>query len=61
MQGLESADLITIHENFSNHSDFLIVSFMLDALLKGRDITFLGIRENYAHFLALSKKMGKSI
>lgn len=34
---------------------------MMDALLKGQDVTFVGVRENYAHFLALSKKMGKSL
>ena len=58
---LDSATLITIEETLSSHSDFLIVSFLLDALSKGDDVTFLGTRENYAHFLALSKKMGKSI
>lgn len=61
VQGLETADLITIQETLDNHGDFLVISFMMDALLKGQDVTFVGVRENYAHFLALSKKMGKSI
>jgi hypothetical protein len=30
-------------------------------LIKGGDVTFLAVRENYAHYLAISKKMGKSI
>lgn len=58
---LESAALVTIHENNANHSDFLAVSFLLDYLLKGKEVTFVAVRENYAHFLALSRKMGKSI
>lgn len=58
---MDTADFITIHEAFGNHGDFLTVSFMLDALMQGTDVTFLAIRENYAHYLSISKKMGKSL
>lgn len=61
IETLDSTDLITIHESYGNHGDFLTMSFMLDALLLAKDVTFLAIRENYAHYLSLSKKMGKSI
>lgn len=53
--------VITIHELFSQHADFLTVSFMLDRLINGHHLTFLALRENYAHYLAISKKLGKSL
>ena len=54
-------NVITIHELFSQHADFLTVSFMLDRLTNGYHVTFLALRENYAHYNAISKKLGKSL
>ena len=52
--------VITIHEEFSQHADFLTVSFLVDRLASGNHVSFLALRENYAHYLALAKKIGKS-
>lgn len=34
---------------------------MLSELARQQPVTFIAFRENYAHFLSLSKKLGKSI
>ena len=34
---------------------------MLEELSQDNNVTFITFRENYAHFLSLSKKLGKSI
>jgi hypothetical protein len=50
-----------IEENQHHHSDFLVVGWMLHLLAQEQPVTFIAFRENYAHFLSLSKKLGKSI
>jgi hypothetical protein len=37
------------------------VGWLLSELAKQQPVTFIAFRENYAHFLSLSKKLGKSI
>jgi hypothetical protein len=50
-----------VEEREGGSGDFFVVGWMLEELARERKVTFVGFRENYAHFLSLSKKMGKSI
>lgn len=56
-----TARVIAVEEKWSQHADFFVIGWMLDALAKEKKITFVAVRENYAHYLSLSKKLGKSI
>ncbi len=56
-----SARFVMIEENDYQHADFLTLGWLLDALAQQKPVTFITFRENYAHFLSLSKKIGKSI
>lgn len=56
-----SSRCVMIQENEYQHADFLTVGWLLDALGQQKKVTFIAFRENYAHFLALSKRIGKSI
>ena len=39
----------------------MVVGWMLSELAREKAVTLISFRENYAHFLSLSKKLGKSI
>lgn len=60
-EAFESTKFIMIEETDYQHGDFLTVGWLLHALGQEKKVTFITFRENYAHFLALSKKVGKSI
>jgi len=37
-----------------------MLSLVMDALALGKPVVFIALRENYAHYLSLSKKLGGS-
>ena len=57
----DTARLTLIEETEYQHGDFLTLGLLLRALSQDQKVTFIALRENYAHFVALSKKVGKSI
>jgi len=53
--------MVMLTETDYQHTDFLLLGWMLRELTAGKKITFLAFRENYAHYTALSKRVGKSL
>ena len=58
---LGEARIVLLTEEVYQTSDFLVVSMLQQYLTEGKATTFVAWRENYAHYLSLSKKLSKSI
>jgi hypothetical protein len=57
---LDESKLWVIEEDSSQNADFILMSQLLFLLEKKIKVIFLGVRENYTHYLSLCKKMGTS-
>ena len=57
----DQAKITILQENEYQEADFLTIGLLLRSLALGRKTLFITFRENYAHYLALSKKIGKSL
>lgn len=53
--------LAVMEEPPSASTDPFLLSIIMDALALGKPVLFIAFRENYAHYLSLSKKLGGSL